>query len=447
MSRFSNNVKKKTPSTYKNPYGTVLGLAFCCYFTYSCGSSHQNSEIGGSEPNTPNVGHESSQDSDSSNPSTPVRDIETPIIEHSESNIPDLSPSAPSTIVTLPTNPLSDRGGPGRPGGVSARAPRQQPRLAYRLELNGEIRASLAATGSSVVFATRNGRVIAIDPSDGRTLWKAATLAIRGSGPAIGDDALFVAEIGRTGRLIALELDSGRERWTQKIGPTSTSLNLTSQGLVVATTKELGGVAAFEQRTGERRWHRPLPGWLDSPTVADDLVIMATESGILAVGVDDGSDRWRVKLAGTPSPPALLGERMVTTFEEGGLACLGVDGELRWTRSELRPIPGLAALNATRAFVISGDELMAFELDSGRVAWRAPAMAGTSPSVAGDVIIALASRQELVAYDASDGTQLWTLETERPIGALPLFTHGKLFVPLRVDMDGQADLLVYGATP
>lgn len=449
MARFSSNVKKKTPSTYRNPYLHLCTLMFISIILANCSGGQSHSEIGSGVHEDPLQGTDAptatNEPTHLEHPQVTENDQrdESGDLVHQEEGPPSSSSSGESTPETLALFSTSDRGGPRRPGGVACKAPRATPSLRYQIKLHGEIRASIASNEDSVVFATRNGRVVSIDPSSGDPHWKAATLAIRGSGPALGDDAVYVAEIGRTGRLIAFNLSDGSERWSTKVGPTASSPALTNHKLIVITTDELAGAAAYDTQSGERRWHTPIEGWIGSPAIVNDLMLLATEEGLSAFSTRDGSHQWTRETTSPPSPPATIGDRIVTAFESGRVTCFGLDGEPRWASEDLPPIPGLVALDAGQAYVVSGDQLIALDIETGRQNWSVPAQEGTSAVVAGDVVLAVNGPQSLRGYAAADGEHLWTIETERPIGALPLVAHDLLFLPLRVDMDGQADLLVY----
>jgi outer membrane protein assembly factor BamB len=136
-----------------------------------------------------------------------------------------------------------------------------------------------------------------------------------------------------------------------------------------------------------------------------------------------------------------LGARVVVSLEEGALAAIAVDdGQVLWRRDLPSPL-GLPALDSDRAYVVAGEELHAFDITTGEERWRAPAAAGTSPSLSANTVYVLTASDRIAAYDAEEGSRLWELDLERPAGALPVVAHGALIIPLRVNMDGTSPLI------
>ena len=141
---------------------------------------------------------------------------------------------------------------------------------------------------------------------------------------------------------------------------------------------ETAQVVTVDLATGERGWHRELPG-APGPALAATRahVLVGGDFGLLALAAADGATAWHA--AGG----------VVT----GGLAVAGAEPE-----------------GGTVVAVTAGG-LAAFDLATGALRWRgagrrgAPPLAGTSPCVAGDVVWTAAAGA-VVAWSLDDGEAL-----------------------------------------
>lgn len=201
-----------------------------------------------------------------------------------------------------------------------------------------------------------DGTVYAVDGRTGAPRWTSteATFPVSGaespSGPppisgsgqfAAGDGALFVVNTG--GQLVALDLSTGKRRWTIDIRarfgvlPESVEPIVVGRALVLKlrgfqqTTGQSGMgapadiVAVVETATGHDRWHRTLTGFGNGLAVAANRVIVpmtgAGTGSVVAIDLQTGRDNWT--LQGTDPNPGGASVVGSTVFLAGG------DGELR----------------------------------------------------------------------------------------------------------------------
>lgn len=116
--------------------------------------------------------------------------------------------------------------------------------------------------GSDALVVTGGGHVTAVD-LDGSVRWSAATDGLNGIRPAVADGTAYLA--GLHGRAAAYDLESGEERWQTQFGP-----DTWSQGTVPAVVD--GAVAVIDVQatdvvvqgldpdSGASRWERSQPG-------------------------------------------------------------------------------------------------------------------------------------------------------------------------------------------
>ncbi|NED14374.1 serine/threonine-protein kinase [Streptomyces sp. SID9124] len=185
-----------------------------------------------------------------------------------------------------------------------------------------------APTGD-VLLVAQPGRVGALDPRTGHTLWSSA--GSRPPAPAasrpvlIGADGVPAGFDGRTGervwrgsgkleRLLAVDADtayavdaeghvvgvrtdgSGKVRWRtdEPVSGAARDVAATAGGGVLLVTSPDGTVLALDRRTGKRRWAAK-----DAPraTVGDGIAILSGAT-LRGLSLDSGTRRWEVAPTG-----------------------------------------------------------------------------------------------------------------------------------------------------
>jgi outer membrane protein assembly factor BamB len=140
-----------------------------------------------------------------------------------------------------------------------------------------------------------------------------------------------------------------------------------------------------------------------APAVSGDTVAVAAGKTIVVVGAADGAERWRLDVGSDIA------------------AGTGSDGK-------------------RVAVVTSGNDLVVAE--AGRVSWTQPlpTRVATAPLVAGERVFVLGVDRTIHAFDALDGSRLWS--TQRPAGdALGLVHQGVLQPYANVLLAGQGPRL------
>ncbi|MFB8084203.1 PQQ-binding-like beta-propeller repeat protein [Streptomyces sp. NPDC055992] len=185
------------------------------------------------------------------------------------------------------------------------------------------------APAGEVLLVAHPGRVGALDPRTGHTLWSSA--GSRPPAPAasrpvlIGADGVLAGFDGRTGervwrgpgkleRLLAVDADTAyavdteghvvgvRTDGSDKVlwrtaepvtGPVRDVAAAAGGGVVLVTSRD-GTVLALDRRTGQRRWAAK-----DGPraTVGDGIAILAGDT-LRGLSLDSGTQRWEVAPTG-----------------------------------------------------------------------------------------------------------------------------------------------------
>lgn len=368
----------------------------------------------------------------------------TPVAPRRESDLPTVTEGWPTSQYDAHNtgyNPAA-AGVPGRCGALHWR---------YSLGEETEVWGGASVHDGTVYVATF-GTLYALDAQRGTERWQ---VRLRGGGlstPTIADGLVYV---GGDGVLQAIDIETRRERWHL---PTEETFDRTDDWIVAAPTVADGRVVAgttggvlhaVDAQTGERHWEvqAPVPNeaatpgpnnsraFRASPAVAGDTVYASNMNGRLyAFDAATGDRRWafdagqRIEAA-----PTVVGETVYVTNGSEVIAVDATDGTRRWT---YRDEPGSAITSPAVAdgtlYTAVGPSygnlsVTAIDLAEQSVRWRQGGRPQDDPSVGGDTVY-IGLYGDVVALDASTGTQQWRLATESVLGAAPAVVDGAVYV-------------------
>ena len=174
----------------------------------------------------------------------------------------------------------------------------------------------------------------ALDAGTGRVRWKADLHADQqgffAEPPVVAGGLVYVATASR--RLLALEVDSGREVWRASGFPVIAGVR---NGLVLAVIEDR--LAALDAGSGVRRWEVPVRGGGEHwPVLVGDTVYVASADDVIAVDATAGTTRWRVPLDPAVGPPVPAGERLYIATRNRLLALDASSGRSLWTSARSR---------------------------------------------------------------------------------------------------------------
>jgi outer membrane protein assembly factor BamB len=224
------------------------------------------------------------------------------------------------------------------------------------------------------------------------------------------------------------DADDGARGWSAK--PAAPAYR---QPVVAHGTVYLGheaGVEALALDSGERRWLVRTPGQASTVAVAEDLLYADVEDGpLLAVEAEDGSERWRLDREDPLSRAPTVDGGVVYVGGKELLAVEAATGALRWgapvpdETSELGTVAasggrvfGVGNVDAERAIVAAYDADDGSQLWSNSVVKTVNTSVGDPVAVGGEVVAALGGVRSL---DAATGEQRWTTELDTTHGATP----------------------------
>jgi len=218
-----------------------------------------------------------------------------------------------------------------------------QGRTKWHADVGARVRSTLAVQDGIVVFGTMSGQVRALRERDGAPLWSFATdgathkftdadndtTAVVASPTIVADaDGALVAVGGRDGHLYALDLHSGRLRWRLTHDGSSWMLSTATDG----RTLYVGGgsaaiVQAVDPATGAERWRfKTRSAVFASLALAGDTLLASDFTGTL-YALDKASGRllWEFPLGGRAlSTPRVVGNVVYAASDSCVLRALDV---------------------------------------------------------------------------------------------------------------------------
>ena len=200
-----------------------------------------------------------------------------------------------------------------------------------------------------IYVADGEGKVVAVNPENGKIIWEVDSELPIAGGPAV---ASRIVALGTSqGELLVLDAETGEEKWRAQVSSEIISSPAIGEGHVVARTVD-GKIFAFDAKTGEQKWFydESIPSLTlrgnSAPVIANGGVISGFANGKLAVFIiNNGQPAWEKKIA-TPIgsseiqrlvdvdlQPLVVGPAIYIGSFNGNLASLDFrNGEFNWQR-------------------------------------------------------------------------------------------------------------------
>lgn len=235
----------------------------------------------------------------------------------------------------------------------------------WRQSVTGPMRAAPTVAGDRVFVVTHDNQLHALDAADGELLWthtgivEAAGL-LGGASPAAAGD-IVVAPYS-SGEIFALRVENGRPVWSdnlaaiRRVDAVSALADIRGRPVIdngrVYAISHSGRMVAIDLRTGRRVWEADV-GSVQQPWVAGDFIfVLTTEGEVVAMTAVDGRIRWVTPIGQFENPddregriswagPVLAGDRLIVSGSHGqALSLSPYSGEiLGW-----REVPGGASV-------------------------------------------------------------------------------------------------------
>jgi len=243
--------------------------------------------------------------------------------------------------------------------------------------------------------------------------------------PAQSEDALYVCDV--RGRVRALDMSSGRERWLTELDLDISGGVGVGDGLVLVATRK-GEIIALDKTSGKEHWRAPVSSEVLSPPVAGNGVVVAhsADGRLTALAAATGKRLWTVErsepaltLRGTATP-VILGDAVLSGFATGRLIAVSLrDGRVLWEtviaqpqgRTEIERLidVDVPALVVGRTLVTAAyqGKVVAISLENGAIQWSREISTAMPLAADGGNIYVSDVRGHVYALDRMSGSTVW----------------------------------------
>ncbi len=245
---------------------------------------------------------------------------------------------------------------------------------------------SPATDGEAVYAAGRDGRIVKLDLATGRELWRAEAGQPLSAGVGVGEGLVLVGT--PKGMVLAFRVKDGMPAWTTKLSGELLVPPVAAGGVVAARAND-GHVYLLEAGDGKLRWDagRSLPALTlreQSHMLLTAEALYAGHAGgrISALALNNGAPLWESnvalprgtseleRIADVVGPLAMDDKRVCAAAFQGRVACFdAVRGNGLWARD----ISALRGLDMDERMVYVADEhgaLQAFDKIRGTSPWK-----------------------------------------------------------------------------
>ncbi len=272
--------------------------------------------------------------------------------------------------------------------------------------------------GGRVYAASNDGRVVAVDAESGRTLWRQRIEDSITGGVGYGNNMVLLGS--ENSRVVALSAESGDVLWEATVSSEVLSAPATDGRVVVVQSVD-DKLTGLNAATGEQVWlyESTAPDLsvrgTSAPRIVDDFVLAAFANGaVVSVALDNGTLRWEERVA-VPTGSSEL-DRLVD-----------IDGDIELNDDGVLLIPTYQGY------------LAAIDVVTGQTRWRVKESSNVGAGFGFGNVYAVNEGDIVRAYRTSQETPMWENE---------LLLRRKLSSPLGFsnyvavgDLDGYVHLL------
>jgi len=314
----------------------------------------------------------------------------------------------------------------------------------------GEVTSLVAADGIVYLAEARTGVIRAVEAASGEERWTydaVGTLELGVKSVALDDDTVYV---GGGAAVHAIDQATGEQRWTFEISTAATAPVVADGTVYVGAGEVLFAI----DPNGEREWALRTGARLrNPPAVVEDTLYLTAKAWLIAVDRASGDELWSLKPANATPPVTAPVYRAGRLYVGAPLHVHAYDpaaeGDHLWSTESLNQViydsPAVAN-GQVYTSVGQGDTLFAFDAGTGERTWdRSITLAG-SPIVVDDAVYCVdVVAGTLRTFDATDGSDRWTLDFDRSVNVQPIVTDDRIYVAGRDSGGDEGTLYALGA--
>jgi outer membrane protein assembly factor BamB len=327
-------------------------------------------------------------------------------------------------------------------GTVESTGPKEEVDVAWKFETGGALKTQPTVVDGTVYLPSTDTRLYAVSTDSGKEQWSVGTNGPLINTPAVGDGIVYLTT--SNGRIYALSAGTGSGQWTidgnQFADPT-----LYENTLICVDFGNSSNLIQIDATSGEQRWaverspedmRMPARG----PAVHDERVYIQSTYWytISPYDIDTGEKSWKgePKNEGGPVTSVTVGDGAVyvglhgDADGEAGVALLDKEsGERKWLITAVGKPTGPLPFDGDRLYLSTkSNKLHAIDPNVGTIQWTTE-LGGrpSTPTVTDGVVYVGCGDNNVYAFDATDGSQLWSFATGNSVVAAPVVLDGTVY--------------------
>jgi len=288
----------------------------------------------------------------------------------------------------------------------------------WRRDLRGAVQSHLVRAGDALYVTTMGGELVAVEAETGRERWKVRTGGPVFSTPCVAGGMVY---FGSADHLVyGVDAGRGQVKWRRETGGRVFAGPAAAQGVVcVASVDET--IYGLDARTGEIRWRTACGGMYQSNVATDGrrFFMGGWDNYLRCLDARTGREEWAIKLgksmyyAPAIASPAVGGGKVFVTSNDGVLHAVDIEsGQMAWEFDGKKLGYSSPLYHAGRIYVAFGEggRVLCLEASSGEKVWESSAGAviyDSSFAFGGGNVFIGSANGTVSAFGASDGVLQW----------------------------------------
>jgi outer membrane protein assembly factor BamB len=269
-----------------------------------------------------------------------------------------------------------------------------------------DVKLGLVEYGNNLITVDQDGRVVAVNSSNGALVWFTELNTPVSSGPSVGDDRIIVGT--NSGKVIALNAKDGKQLWASPATSEVLAPACISDGVAYVHAMD-GSFSAYSLEDGRQLWRfsHQLPALVlrsgGKPVATSQYVIAGFSTGkLLAVRKIDGTIEWSQdvghprgrtelqRMVDISSDPIVKDDVVYAVSYQGDLVALNINnGQIIWNRN-ISSYAGFALDRNILYVAATNGDVVAVDAVTGHTFWLQDELQGrrlSKPAVMGKYII------------------------------------------------------------
>lgn len=318
----------------------------------------------------------------------------------------------------------------------------------WQTRTDGDFLSSPVVVGRTLYVGGRDGRLRAIDVADGTERWNLGFDGAVNVPVAYADGTLFAGTTD--GHVHAVDGDGGiaifglrfdARQWSIEVDDGVLSPPAASDGTVYAAT--VGGTLfALDAESGTADWRYAGGGkQFSAPAVGANRVFLnrpARRERLVALAAESGDEEWSfthgTETAAVFSTPVVHDGQVFLGSPDGNVYALdAATGDVQWTVEFGTPVVSGPAVTEAVTFASDRDgDVRAIDRESGERLWRAsldfPGSVRGPPTVAEESLYVASAAGTIRALDTASGDEQWRFDLGEEVRSGVVAIGGRLYV-------------------